>query len=139
MCRNFCCEWQLWWELEVNCIGFIFCRPKKKYTHEFSLPYWLGLGDFLVVWVIFFQRVECVSMLGKLEGSWPYSHFKDIKELLPLEGFLGAFCCTMATGIKFRMWYWYKWFMYEGFLLRRKFGRKKILKKLSKSCPRPPQ
>lgn len=31
-----------------------------------------------------------MSVLGKHEGSWLYSYFKDIKELLPLEGFLGA-------------------------------------------------
>lgn len=31
-----------------------------------------------------------MSALGKLEGFWIYSHFKDIKGLLPLERLLGA-------------------------------------------------
>lgn len=38
----------------------------------------------------YLKRVYHVSVLGKHEGSWLYSYFKDIKELLPLEGFLVA-------------------------------------------------
>lgn len=86
-CRNFCQEWQLWWEHGANRPDFIFWRPIKMYLCILRLPLLAGTGR-TFGWLSYF-RVQCVCD-RKACGFLALLPLQGIKEQLPLEGFLEA-------------------------------------------------
>lgn len=108
MCRNFCWGWQLWWELEVNCIGFIFCRHKKMYS--WIHPPLGGIrGPFGCLG--YFKGSLVCECAGKTWGFLALQPLWGHKELLPLEGFLGALWWLRSSAepppeIQQKSWCW---------------------------------
>lgn len=85
--RNFCWEWQLWWEHKANCIDFVFCRPMKN-TLVPCLSSTVGWdGGAFGCPGYFKESIVCVH-----QGNfWIFLTLQSIMEVVPLEGSWGHY------------------------------------------------